>query len=750
MKTARSHPQDALTSVIRHLVILTSFLLVASPAFSQTTVPLLVNYQGTVTDGTGMPLGATGTVSAPVAAPVNRKVLFRFWDATTGGTRLWTEEQTVTISLGQFSVLLGQGINATGTASGESRPALDTVFGGSGNDRFLGVTVDNGDNAITAADVEISPRQRITSVAYSLRARTADSVATTSDLMLGGSANNGLGFYSSTRLFNGATINGPVLYGVNGGVLGAVNGATQTPVLRWNELGQVGIGTTSLPSGSRLTLQGDDTNAPPLQINIRGSADTNKRLLIGYNTTGNYGSIQPYSAASTATSLFLNPIGGNVGIGMATTPTARLDVTGGIKASGAGGFTFNTGDADGGLFSPADGVLTLFTNNSERLRVDGSGNVGIGTATPGARLQIDSLGNALPATSGSTQSVGLIARLKSAGSADAGLDIGSADTGGFWLQSANRATLNVNYSLLLNPNGGNVGIGTNSPTRKLLVESDGHGISHKNGTKELTTYMDSNTGNPCLVGTVSNNSLGFFTNNSSARMLIDSNGNVGVGAASPAAKLHIKAASDNSVGAGIKLEHAGDTSGWFIWPENTNDNLLFMFNNQYPSGVYSLLSKNSSGFITVSDERIKKDIEVISGSLERVMKLRPKTYRFKSAEADTPLNYGFIAQEVEKVYPDLVGESRGQKTLAINSLISINTQAIQELKQEKDAEVKLLRQENEAMKAALAEQTKQLAEFKAKDKARDAKLAAIEKLLLTGEKAEVQPVSLKKSAGGAE
>ena len=98
----------------------------------------------------------------------------------------------------------------------------------------------------------------------------------------------------------------------------------------------------------------------------------------------------------------------------------------------------------------------------------------------------------------------------------------------------------------------------------------------------------------------------------------------------------------------------------------------------------------------------------------------------------------------------MVGESRGQKTLAINSLISINTQAIQELKQEKDAEVKLLRQENEAMKAALAEQTKQLAEFKAKDKARDAKLAAIEKLLLTGEKAEVQPVSLKKSAGGAE
>ena len=91
-------------------------------------VPLFINYQGKIADSTGLPIGASGTAAAPVAAPVNRKVIFRIFDLSTGGTRLWTEEQTATISLGVFSVLLGNGITATGTASTESRPALDTIF----------------------------------------------------------------------------------------------------------------------------------------------------------------------------------------------------------------------------------------------------------------------------------------------------------------------------------------------------------------------------------------------------------------------------------------------------------------------------------------------------------------------------------------------------------------------------------------------------------------------------------------------
>jgi len=87
----------------------------------------------------------------------------------------------------------------------------------------------------------------------------------------------------------------------------------------------------------------------------------------------------------------------NVGIG-ANPPTARLDVVGGIKASGAEGFTFNSGDQDGGLFSPADGTLTFKTDGSERLRLAANGNVGINRIPTTNRLEVE--GNASKSTAG--------------------------------------------------------------------------------------------------------------------------------------------------------------------------------------------------------------------------------------------------------------------------------------------------------------------------------------------------------------
>eukprot|EP01031_Cornospumella_fuschlensis_P008980 gene8980-11040_t len=106
--------------------------------------------------------------------------------------------------------------------------------------------------------------------------------------------------------------------------------------MRWNEFGQVGIGTTSLQGSggtTRLTLQGNDTNAPPMQLTVRGDTDNNKRLLIGYNTTTNYGAIQAYSGASTTTTLLLNQAGGSVGIGVSSA-TMALEVNGAIAAAG--------------------------------------------------------------------------------------------------------------------------------------------------------------------------------------------------------------------------------------------------------------------------------------------------------------------------------------------------------------------------------------------------------------------------------
>ncbi len=129
------------------------------------TVPLQISYQGRVTDAGGVAVG-NGTA-------VNRTVIFRIWSHATdtaAGSRLYSEQQTVTIASGEFSVLIGAGT----AVSGEAKPALDTIFSGTtALPRFIGITVDDG---TTAADPEISPRQQIVSDVYSFRAKIADTV----------------------------------------------------------------------------------------------------------------------------------------------------------------------------------------------------------------------------------------------------------------------------------------------------------------------------------------------------------------------------------------------------------------------------------------------------------------------------------------------------------------------------------------------------------------------------------------------
>lgn len=148
---------------------LVSLLLVCCGLLAATAtaaVPALLSYQGRVSDAAGVLIGKD--------SPVNRTVTFKFYTAASGGTLLYAEAQTVTISAGEFSVLLGNGSGVSGLP-GRANPAnpivsLVSVLSG---DIYLGVTVDDG---TTAADPEIAPRQQIVSAAYAYRAQVAETV----------------------------------------------------------------------------------------------------------------------------------------------------------------------------------------------------------------------------------------------------------------------------------------------------------------------------------------------------------------------------------------------------------------------------------------------------------------------------------------------------------------------------------------------------------------------------------------------
>ena len=89
--------------------------------------PERMTYQGYLVDGNGDPLGNS--------ASVNYDVIFRIYDAKSGGTKLWTEQQTVTVNKGYFSVLLGEGSQFNSEANG----ALSLVFDGvDASDRGFG------------------------------------------------------------------------------------------------------------------------------------------------------------------------------------------------------------------------------------------------------------------------------------------------------------------------------------------------------------------------------------------------------------------------------------------------------------------------------------------------------------------------------------------------------------------------------------------------------------------------------------
>jgi hypothetical protein len=106
-----------------------------------------------------------------------------------------------------------------------------------------------------------------------------------------------------------------------------------------------------------------------------------------------------------------------------------------------------------------------------------------------------------------------------------------------------------------------------------------------------------------------------------------------------------------------------------------------------------------TAFASVSDREWKKDIETFSGSLNKVLELRPRKFKWKKDDKE---DYGFIAQEVEKIIPNVVqsqgfskagkntGDSKKHKTIDYAKLTPYLVDTIQELsKRVKELEEKI-------------------------------------------------------------
>ncbi len=752
---------------------LLAFLLL-SGASLHADVPATINYQGIVSDSTGTLIGATGAL--------NRKIIFRIYDASTGGTRLWTEEQTVTIYKGEFSVLLGNGTTATGTASSESHPSLDTIFTPStSTTRYVEVMVDNGDGSITAADTPISPRQTITTAAYAFHAKVADGIASATDLTItpvsGTATNYGVGWYGSGRTWNGVTVDGPVLYGNAGGALGSNASGTKNISLMWNASGQVGIGATgSFASTNKLTLQGDDTSTPASQLSIRGNSDTNERLLVGFDTTNNRSTLQSYAAASTTAPLLLNPSGGLVGIGTSS-PSANLTVEGSISATGGGGHTFGTGgDTDGGLFSPADGVVTLKTNGNERLRVDAIGTVGIGTTAPSSWSKLHIYGGNLLVENTTNPTIALntgtyfadLGVATTAGALSSSSAIGDlvlrSQAGKVFLQSGTgAAAMTIAAS-------NKVGIGTTSPVQALDV----NGSTNITGSIFFPNQANSTTRG--IFGTVAANDFwsifGYADTDDVGQMILETGdgGNEPIifrqnQVGTPYERMRISATGRLCVGTtdeaapanliigtgGLSIAGNPQRGGYvksYATMNCANAGVQFsIFNSGNSAGYRYFTYDGDSNIDFQSDGRLKKDIVDAEPMLDRMMQVQFRRFHWKeNTDPNDKLQLGVVAQELQPLFPDLVTKGtdpEGYLSVGYGDFATIACKALQEYKtsndadmdeiqsliDQKTAEISHLQSQNEALQGQLAEQAQRLTALEAREQERDEKLAAIQKLL---------------------
>ena len=261
---------------------------------------------------------------------------------------------------------------------------------------------------------------------------------------------------------------------------------------------------------------------------------------------------------------FTNP--GNVGIG-ATSPGAKLDVNGDVLIKSGEYISWGTVGATSIEGSTASNKLQFRTNSSDRMIIDSTGRVGIGTTSPGAKLEVKS--TTAIAYNPSTYNSGSILTLKSPNantnyssirfSNSAGnyeKFIGSVQTGtntaDIVFQGFDRgAGIYKEYARIAE--NGNVGIGTSTPNAKLDVQ----------GTQgQLFSVTDDLSGDIFSVADISG--VPIMSVNSDGTSYFD--GNVGIGTTDPGYRLEV----DGGIGDGVKIK-AGNAA--------SKDSLLVSTNN---------------------------------------------------------------------------------------------------------------------------------------------------------------------------
>jgi hypothetical protein len=395
----------------------------------------------------------------------------------------------------------------------------------------------------------------------------------------------------------------------------------------------------------------------------------------------------------------------------------RVALVGGASGGDNGFDFYNTSTLVGQFGYGAGGQQFYFTKGVNM--ATSSGSVGIGETAPNCKLDVVGASNA-------SNTYGIITTRNSS---NGGISFGASSTSYVWIQG------NVFGSgtapIALNASGGNVGIGTSSPSAVLDVAgkavfrdnssnatfTGGGAVALKDASGSPYLSFHQNTGarlgyiqmygaGVAQFNVEANQALTISTN-ATERMRITSDGNLLLGTTdngsgaklvffSTTAAQQLKAAGTapaitfsntitsptigGSLGACTSAGQflSGTAAGDMILINQFTGNKLYITN--YSGGVY--LTQGATSWTANSDIRLKNINSHIENAVEKLSTLQTINFSYKDDKFKKQ-NLGLIAQEVEKIFPELIDKNGdGMLGVRYTELVPVLIKAVQELKAE--------------------------------------------------------------------